>query len=128
MKLIPTKVRTPRTTNDDALGQGMDAALTIALFFGIGFALDRWLGTTPWLMIVFTLLAAVGFFAKFKYRYDARMAEHEAELAKRGVTRVVRARGRIDRGCVASFRGGDRFGTAAPPGASPAASSKGTNS
>ena len=33
-------------------------------------------------MIVFTLLAAVGFFAKFKYRYDARMAEHEAELAK----------------------------------------------
>ena len=86
MKLIPTKVRTPRTTNDDALGQGMDVALTIALFFGIGFALDRWLGTTPWMMIVFTVLAAVGFFAKFKYRYDARMAEHEAELAKRRQT------------------------------------------
>ena len=30
----------------------MDAALTMLLFFGIGFALDRWLGTTPWFMIV----------------------------------------------------------------------------
>jgi Putative F0F1-ATPase subunit Ca2+/Mg2+ transporter len=110
MKLIPTKVRTPRTTNDDALGQGMDAALTIALFFGIGFALDRWLGTTPWLMIVFTLLAAVGFFAKFKYRYDMRMAEHEAELAKR--RQIGSRRSEAD----------TRSGTAAPPGASPAAS------
>jgi Flp pilus assembly protein TadB len=110
MKLIPTKVRTPRTTNDDALGQGMDVALTIALFFGIGFALDRWLGTTPWLMIVFTLLAAVGFFAKFKYRYDARMAEHEAELMRHG--HVGSRRSEVE----------TQVGTAAPPGASPAES------
>ena len=57
----------------------MDIALTVALFFGIGFALDRWLGTTPVFMIVMTLLAAVGFFAKFKYQYDARMEQLEAE-------------------------------------------------
>jgi len=129
MKLIPTKVRTPRTTNDDALGQGMDAALTIALFFGIGFALDRWLGTTPWLMIVFTLLAAVGFFAKFKYRYDARMAEHEAELAKRrSESRRSDAPAASTEGASRRSEAETRFGTAAPPGASPAASSKGTSS
>ena len=49
----------------------MDIALTVALFFGIGIVLDRWLGTTPWFMIGMTVLAAIGFFAKFKYQYDA---------------------------------------------------------
>ncbi len=83
MKLFPPPVRRPRPSNDDSLGQGMDIALTLALFFGIGLALDRWLGTTPWLMITCSVLAAVGFFAKFKYRYDARMDEHEAALARR---------------------------------------------
>lgn len=82
MKLSPTQVRR-RPTNDDTLGQGMDIALTLALFFGIGFALDRWLSTTPWLMITLSVLAAVGFFAKFKYRYDERMEEHEAAYARR---------------------------------------------
>ena len=76
MKLIRT---TTRPRRDDSLGQGMDIALTVALFFGIGFFLDRWLGTTPLFMIAMTMLAAVGFFAKFKYQYDARMEQLEAE-------------------------------------------------
>ncbi len=61
----------------------MDIALTLLLFFGIGFALDRWLGTTPWFMIGLTVLASVGFFASFKYRYTARMEQLEAERAER---------------------------------------------
>ena len=76
MKLIRT---TTRPRRDDSLGQGMDIALTVALFFGIGFGIDRWLGTTPLFMIVMSLLAAVGFFVKFKYQYDARMEALEAE-------------------------------------------------
>jgi F0F1-type ATP synthase assembly protein I len=73
----------PRVTPNDTLGQGIDNALAVALLFGIGFALDRWLGTTPWLMIVLSLLGAVGVFAKMKYRYDAEMAEHEAARLQR---------------------------------------------
>jgi F0F1-type ATP synthase assembly protein I len=76
MKLLPRNLSAPKS--DDMLGRGIDVALTVALLFGIGFALDRWLGTTPIFMIALSLLGAIGFFAKFKYQYDAAMDEHEA--------------------------------------------------
>lgn len=82
MKLLPTNPRVTTSPND-ALGLGMDAALAVLLFFGIGYALDRWLGTTPWFMIGMVVLAAVGFFLKFKYRYDLEMNKLEAEHAAR---------------------------------------------
>ncbi len=85
MKLLPT-FRVPKS--DDALGRGMDIALTIAVFFGVGFGLDRWLGTTPIFMIVFTVLASVGFFVSFKYRYDAQMTELENARADRAAGRI----------------------------------------
>lgn len=78
MKLSPSPPRASATTND-TLGHGMDAALTLLLFFGIGFGLDRWLGTTPWFMIGLSVFAGIGFFAKFKYQYDAQMDRLEAE-------------------------------------------------
>ena len=81
MKRLRQNLRAPRS--DDSLGRGMDIALTVALFFGIGFFLDRWLGTTPIFMIVLTILAVVGFFISMKYRYDAAMTQLEAERAAR---------------------------------------------
>jgi F0F1-type ATP synthase assembly protein I len=81
MKLLRPNFRTPRM--DDNVGRGMDIALTVALFVGIGYGVDRWLGTAPIFMIVMTLLAGVGFFAKFKYQYDARMDELQDERTKR---------------------------------------------
>lgn len=70
MKLINTSVRVnPR----DSLGQGMDAVITIIVFFGIGFLLDRWLGTTPWLSLVFVVLGAIGVFYRLKAAYLAKM-------------------------------------------------------
>ena len=85
MKLIRPNLRAPRS--DDALGRGMDIALTVGLFFGVGFFLDRWLGTTPLFMIVLTLLAVVGFFISMKYRYTANMERLEAERAARARSR-----------------------------------------
>lgn len=77
---LPLSNPRARTTGNDTVVQGLDAALTVLLFFGIGFALDRWWGTTPWMMIVFTVLGAVGYFYKFKYRYELAMQREEAEL------------------------------------------------
>ena len=79
-----------RVNTEDSLGLGIEVAIILALFFGIGFGLDRLFATTPVFMIVLTILGAVGLFVKFKYRYDDRMAEHEAELASSRAARRKR--------------------------------------
>ncbi len=84
MKLL-TRLTRPNTrvNTEDSLGHGMDAVLVLGLFLLGGFGLDRLFGTTPVFMIVMTVLGSIGLFAKFKYRYDERMDEHEADrLAK----------------------------------------------
>ena len=79
MKLLPSPTFARRTMRgDDAVGQGMDAAFTLALFLGLGFLLDRWLGTTPLFMIVFFLLVSVALFLGWKARYNQRMEVLEA--------------------------------------------------
>ena len=74
MKLLNTSTR---VSADDQVGRGMDAALMLALFLGLGYLLDRWLGTTPVFMIVLVMIGSVGLFLKLKYRYEATMREHE---------------------------------------------------
>jgi F0F1-type ATP synthase assembly protein I len=80
MKLLPTQTR---VDTQDSLGLGIEVAVIMALFFGLGFLGDRVFGTTPILMIVMSVLGAVGLFAKFKYRYDERMTELEAQRTHR---------------------------------------------
>ncbi len=75
--------RVAMNASSDSLTQGIDNALAVALLFAVGFFLDRWLGTTPWLMITFVVLGGIGVFAKMKYRYDEQMAQHEAERRER---------------------------------------------
>jgi ATP synthase protein I len=41
-------------------GAGFEFIVAVLLFGGIGWALDRWLGTSPWLLIAG---AGLGFFA-----------------------------------------------------------------
>jgi hypothetical protein len=80
MKLLPSPNYARRTMRaDDSLGRAMEAAFTLLAFFGIGYGLDSWLGTTPVLMIVCSILAAVGLFYSFKARYTAEMEALEAE-------------------------------------------------
>jgi ATP synthase protein I len=76
MKLLKKNTRVSTT---DSLGHGMDAVIVIGLFLAAGFGLDRLFGTMPVFMIVMTLIGAVGLFATFWYRYEARMQELEAE-------------------------------------------------
>lgn len=66
------------------LGKGMDFALVVLVFLGIGYGLDRWLDTKPAFMIGLVVLSVVGQFIKMYYEYTAAMEQHEAErLAKR---------------------------------------------
>ncbi len=76
MKLVPKQTR---VNTEDSLGLGIEAAVIVALFLGVGYVLDRIFGTMPVFMIVFVLLGAIGLFAKLKYRYDDRMDELESQ-------------------------------------------------
>lgn len=77
MKLLPKQQA--RVNTEDSVGLGIEAAVIIALFLGIGYVLDRIFATMPIFMIAMTVLGAIGLFAKLKYRYDDRMDELEAE-------------------------------------------------
>lgn len=66
-----------------ATSRGFEFAITIAIFTGLGWLLDRWFSTAPLFIIVFTVLAFVGNFARMWYSYDAAMTKLEAELPGR---------------------------------------------
>jgi F0F1-type ATP synthase assembly protein I len=63
----------------DGLARAFELAATPALFAGLGWLLDRWLGTEPLFMILafFFAIAGVGYMTWF--RYEAEMQEHEAD-------------------------------------------------
>jgi ATP synthase protein I len=70
----------------DALATAFEFAATVAIFFGIGYGLDRWLGTTPLFMVVFFLFALVGKSVKLYFTYTADL-ERDVE-ARRQATRA----------------------------------------
>jgi len=75
LKIVPHKT----IAADDRLGKGMDLALTTLVFLGLGYLLDRWLGTRPVFMILLFLLAFAAQMIRIWYDYDARMKVLEAE-------------------------------------------------
>src|SRR5688572_30296657 len=75
--------RARSSSTDDDLGRGMDLALTVALFLGIGLLVDHWLGTSPVFTIALIFCAAVGAFLKMKYSYNAAMERLEADRRER---------------------------------------------
>lgn len=64
---------------DSNLARGMDIALTLLVFLGAGWLLDRWLGVFPAFTIGLVMFAAIGTFVRLKYTYDAAMEQLEAE-------------------------------------------------
>lgn len=82
MKLTPTRRTPEQAKNGETLGRGMDFALTMLVFLGIGALIDRWLGTWPAFAIGLMLFSVVGQFIKMYYDYKAAMEAHEAERAE----------------------------------------------
>lgn len=83
------RVDADRRSADDPFGRGLDMALTLLVFTGLGWLLDRWLGLFPVFTITFLALAAIGVFTKVKYAYDTRMAALEAERRAGAASRRV---------------------------------------
>jgi ATP synthase protein I len=91
MNLFPTKRNAssastpaaPGARADDGLGRGMEFAIVVLAFLGVGYLLDRWFDTKPVFMIVLVVLSLVGQFASMWYGYDSRMQQLEAERRER---------------------------------------------
>jgi len=47
---------------------GIDFAVTVLAGFGIGYFLDRWLGTTPWFMIAGVLWGTISAFLSLYHK------------------------------------------------------------
>ncbi|MEM9683584.1 MAG: AtpZ/AtpI family protein [Pseudomonadota bacterium] len=67
-----------------ALRIGIELVAALVVGVGIGFLLDRWLGTGPWLMVVFFFLgSAAGFLNVYRavqgYGYAAGYSQQENE-------------------------------------------------
>lgn len=65
----------------DTLARGFELAMTPVIFGGGGWLLDRWLGITPVLTIVFVFVAVAGLGVKMYYGYEAAMQAHERHAA-----------------------------------------------
>lgn len=107
MKLLPSYLRSRRAperslastpSGSDSLGRGMDVALTLLVFLGIGWAIDAWLGIFPVFTIGLVVFSAIGMFLRLKYTYDVTMERLEAELLAGRRTRAASTTsGRLDR-------------------------------
>ena len=72
----------PPTRTGQSLHLGIEMAATLAVGVAIGWFLDRWLDTSPWLLIVFLLLGiGAGLSNAFRLarRYGNELARREKE-------------------------------------------------
>lgn len=67
----------------DALGRGVDLALTPVVFGLLGWLIDRIAGTSPVFTIAVAALGVVGTAVKIKLGYDKDMAEFDDTAATR---------------------------------------------
>lgn len=63
----------------EALSRAFELAATPAIFAGLGWLLDRWLGTSPLFLIILFLFAVAGVGYMTWFKYEAEMKEHEAD-------------------------------------------------
>ena len=63
----------------DGLARAMELALTPTIFGGLGWLVDRWVGTLPLFTLVFFLFAIAGIGYMTWFRYDEQMKQHESD-------------------------------------------------
>ena len=81
MKVLPDQRKiAEHRQSGQTLGRGMDFALVVLVFLGIGYVLDRWLDTRPAFMVGLVIFSVVGQFIKMYFEYTTQMKVHEAEL------------------------------------------------
>ena len=61
----------------DGLARGIEVVLTPLLFGGLGWLLDGWLGTDPFLAIILGTFGVAGIFAKLWLGYDRDMVAQQ---------------------------------------------------
>lgn len=62
----------------DGLARGVEIVATPAIFGGLGWLLDGWLGTDPFLTLGLGAFGVAGIFTKLWLGYDRAMTEAEA--------------------------------------------------
>jgi F0F1-type ATP synthase assembly protein I len=77
--MTPDDTRNFFQQEDDAWSRAIELALTPVVAAGIGYVIDRVVGTVPIFTIVFLVLAVIGTFVKMYYAYDTKMKAHDAE-------------------------------------------------
>lgn len=61
----------------NAMGRGFELTLTLVVIGGIGWLVDRLVGTSPIFTLTFALLGFAGIATKLWLGYDLEMREHE---------------------------------------------------
>ncbi|HTN81107.1 MAG TPA: AtpZ/AtpI family protein [Acidimicrobiales bacterium] len=69
----------------DAMARAVEITLTPAIMGGLGYLLDRWLGTWPIFAAFFFVFTIVYVIWKMFVRYDQDMRSHEAKLPGHGL-------------------------------------------
>ena len=80
MKVLPDQRKiAEHQQSGQTLGRGMDFALVVLVFLGVGYGLDRWLDTRPTFMVGLVVFSVIGQFIKMYFEYTSAMKVHEAE-------------------------------------------------
>lgn len=84
MKVLPERHKIIEAQQSGkTLGRGVDFALVVLVFLGIGYGIDHLFGAAPWGTIVCVVIGFVGQFVKMYYEYTATMIQLEQQRAER---------------------------------------------
>ena len=76
---VHIRYKQPPSANNDPLAHAMAMVAVPTLFGFLGHLLDQAVGTGPVFLLVFATVGVVASFLSAYYRYEARMAQHEAD-------------------------------------------------